>query len=141
MATPEVFARRMLGYATSVLLEGADLLRRVGSAAGRNVVYRTPVDTGLARSNWVASVGGPDLSERGIRSARETANEIAAVLSAIKADSELHIANGGEKVPYLKYLNAGTSFQAPANFVRIALMDARAKVLANPRLLVLRRKL
>jgi hypothetical protein len=97
------------------------------------------VDTAFARSNWVASIGTPDLSLRAIRSINATVNEIKSVTANAKADEEIHIANGGDKAPYVKYLNEGSSFQAPANFARISLMKARGG-LSTARLLVLRRK-
>lgn len=128
----------MVGYATAVLAESANVAAKTANKAGRSVVTSTPVDTAFARSNWVASIGAPDLSLRAIRGVNATVNEIKSVTATVKFDQEIHIANGGEKVPYLKYLNAGSSFQAPANFVRLALMNAKS-VVANARLLILRR--
>jgi hypothetical protein len=40
----------------------------------------------------------------------------------------VHIANGGDKVQYLEWLNKGSSRQAPAGFVRIAMDIARVKM-------------
>lgn len=135
MARPEVFARRIRELATSVPLNAADVLRKAVKRAGSNVVKTTPVDTGLARSNWLASVGAPDLSPRSPRSQIATIQEINTVAATIRADSEVHIANGGDKVPYLERLNAGSSFQAPANFVRIALMLAEQNLLEGARII------
>jgi hypothetical protein len=120
----------MLGYAHAVLVEGASILGKTANRAGRHLVQDTPVDTAFARSNWVASIGTPDLSLRAIRSINATVNEIKSVTANAKAD---------EEIPYVKYLNEGSSFQAPANFARISLMKARGG-LSTARLLVLRRK-
>ncbi|MEE8551506.1 MAG: hypothetical protein V3T08_09675 [Gemmatimonadota bacterium] len=135
MAKPEVFAQRIRNLAEGVLVNAAKLVRDTVNAAGSNVVKATPVDTGLARSNWVAAEGSPNLSARGIRSESSTIDEIASVAARVKADAEVHIANGGSKVNYLERLNAGSSFQAPANFVRIALMLAREALKKDTRLL------
>jgi hypothetical protein len=48
---------------------------------------------------------------------------------------EVHIANGGDKVHYLEWLNRGSSRQAPAGFVRIAMDTARAKMKGKAKLL------
>lgn len=128
----------MVGYANAVLAESASITAKTANKAGRNLVTTTPVDTAFARSNWVASIGAPDLSLRAIRGVNATVNEIKNITATVKYDQEIHISNGGEKVPYLKYLNAGSSFQAPANFVRLALMNARG-VPQDARLLILRR--
>ncbi len=138
MAEPAVFARRMLDRARAVPVEAARILAGTANAAGRNVVRATPVDTGLARSNWVAALNSPDLSDRAIRSRSATISEIKSVTAGVKMDGEIHIANGGDKVPYLKFLNDGSSRQAPAGFVGFALVMAK-DFLQNARILVMRR--
>lgn len=82
----------------------------------------TPVDTGLARSNWLVRRGSPDLSERAPRSTSETVGEALRVLAGrpTAEGEEVIIANGGDKVPYLMLLDQGSSQQAPAGFVRAA---------------------
>ncbi len=138
MAAPKVFAVRMLDLAKAVPVEAARILAGTANVAGRNVVRDTPVDTGLARSNWVASLAGPDLSDRSIRSKSATISEIKSVTAGVKADGEIHVANGGDKIPYLKHLNEGSSTQAPAGFVGFALAMAK-DFLQDARILVRRR--
>ena len=138
MAAPEVFAVRMLDLARGIPVAAARILADTANAAGRNVVRDTPVDTGLARSNWVASLGSPDLSDRGIRSKTATISEIKAVTAGVKEDGEIHIANGGDKIPYLKFLNDGSSVQAPAGFIEFALTMTK-DFLQNARILSRRR--
>ena len=129
----------MLARARAVPVAAARILAGTANVAGQNVVRATPVDTGFARSNWVASLGGsPDLSDRPIRSRTATISEIKTITAGVKADGEIHIANGGDKVRYLKFLNEGSSTQAPAGFVGFALVMAQ-EFLKTARLLIVRR--
>lgn len=149
MARPEVFARRIRRIAESVPVNASRILQKAVVRAGSNVVKLTPVGgpptsphdphPGLARSNWVASLNAPDLGERSVRSEGSTINEIEAVAKMAPHDSEVHIANGGPKVPYLGLLNNGYSTQAPANFVRLALIMAREGLFDGESLIRVRR--
>ncbi len=139
MASPEIFAERIRALAEGVQREAARVLAGTANVAGRNVVRATPVDTGLARSNWVAALGGsPDLSDRPIRSRSATISEIKSITAGVRPDGEIHIANGGEKVPYLRFLNLGSSAQAPAGFIAFALVMAQ-DFLKEARILIRRR--
>lgn len=126
MAKPVVFARRIRELAEAVEPRMSEGQAAVAARSGKSAVTNTPVDTALARSNWVASADEPDLSERPPRSRQETIEEINQRTSAIAAfgrGQDIHVANGGEKVPYLSRLDAGSSTQAPAGFVREAALD------------------
>jgi hypothetical protein len=77
----------------------------------------------LAKSNWIAILGAsPDFSPRPPRSENETIDEASSTIRGAKADGQITIANGGDKVPYLGRLNNGSSFQAPAGFVEKAIL-------------------
>lgn len=114
-------------------------VRRVAIVADREIVMATPVDTGRARSNWLVTVGSPrsDVIEPysehtkgsggGGSGAGESANAQAAInqgmlaIGSRKMGQAIFIQNN---VPYINKLNAGSSKQAPANFVRISVMNA-----------------
>lgn len=81
----------------------------------------TPVDTGNARANWVPSVGSP--APNGDRKAGS-----AAVLGYQLDQGALFVSNG---VPYIRYLNAGSSVKAPALFVEAAVDEALSRVQAK----------
>lgn len=137
MATPDVFARRIRELAEAVEPRAGEAQAAVAERVGRAVVRATPIDTALARSNWVASADQPDLSPRAPRSANETIDEIRSRVSAIAAfgrGQNIVIANGGDKVPYIARLDAGSSTQAPAGFVREA-AQAGSAALNNFRIL------
>lgn len=86
----------------------------------------TPVDTGHARRNWISSVGQPNTEEADTDAAR--AAGIQAVLAYELASGALWVAN---VVPYIRSLNYGSSQQAPAGFVEVAVDTAMAKVQAK----------
>lgn len=92
-------------------------LRRQPSAGG------TPVDTGHARANWVPSVGAPYTAEASGASAHEAG--VAAVISYKLSDGPLFVSNNA---PYIGLLNIGSSKQAPAGFIEMAIDEAVAKV-------------
>lgn len=132
------FAKRMNRIAVRV--EG-NVERAVKDCAGavlRSVVENTPVDTGMARSNWTPAL---DRAFEGLFPARvpgekgSTAEEnAAATIEAgmptieafdIAANREIHITNNA---PHIQPLNDGHSAQAPANFVEMAVMEGLATV-------------
>lgn len=98
----------------------------IGIAFIRDVVPRTPVLTGHARRNWQVSWGVP------------TGNE----LPGVDKSGGATIANGVSRmktgrsrnpflpviiennVPYIGKLNAGSSRQAPSNFVELSINKA-----------------
>jgi len=97
----------------------------------------------FSQSNWIANIGSADLSVRPIRPRTEVIAEARTSLSLGKIKSEIfsrdlveiHIANGGEKVPYLGKLNRGSSTKAPAGFVEEALRTGAAGPLSKTKLL------
>ena len=101
----------------------------------------TPVDTGHARANWVASIGAPVEEEQGTRPERllgklshpvstEAAERgIAEVATQYKLEKgRVFISNN---VPYILALNEGHSQQAPAGFVQLAIAKAIEEDLAK----------
>lgn len=87
----------------------------------------TPVDTGWARANWIPNIGSPVKSPRGTRDSvgRAAASQgrgIAVVLASYKiAKGKVYISN---PVPYIVFLNEGSSTQAPAGFIQRAIRKA-----------------
>jgi hypothetical protein len=96
-----------------------------------------------AQSNWVANIGSADLSERPIRPRTEVIEEARGTLALgqikqaiLSSDEvEIHIANGGDAVPYIGKLNRGSSKKAPAGFVESALQTGAVGPLSKTKLL------
>lgn len=81
-----------------------------------NLIRVTPVDTGWARANWIASVTSPATTVDGTPDAVSTSAQqagIAAVLAFKIDQTAMYVANN---VPYINALNYGHSRQAPALF-------------------------
>ena len=135
------FGRRMKQHAAKVPNNVNKVVRQLSLVVDRELVLATPVDTGRARSNWVVSLDQPITSQRepyqphphgskgGGAGTAEGANAQAAmeqgagVIARRRPGQGLHITNN---VPYLKRLDEGHSKQAPANFVRRAILNGIA---------------
>ena len=104
------------------------VVRKITLDLHANLVETTPVDTGWARANWVPrvrtpideAVGSPDGG--GISAAQAAANSgIAQVLNYRLSQGRVFVSNA---VPYIERLNDGSSTQAPAGFVQVAIRKA-----------------
>lgn len=90
---------------------------------------RTPVDTGYARGNWQVGVGFPATGETGLRSVTSMLASGAGKLATYRnLRVPVFITNN---VVYISKLDAGSSTQAPANFVNAALAAGVAKARGN----------
>lgn len=135
----EELANLMFGLSNSLPEMGNAIAQTVAAAIVDAVVRDTPVDTGLARSNWFVSLGGEDTAtllppyfpsiHGGVA---ETANADAAVeagqqkISQSLPGEEIWIQNN---IPYLPFLNYPPphSPQAPAYFVELGVAEALGK--------------
>lgn len=92
--------------------------------ATAELIEATPIDTGWARANWIPSLGEASKVTVGAPDAPSTAEQtagLAAVLAFKLEDGRLFVSN---HVPYIGRLDAGSSTQAPAGFVRTAIAKA-----------------
>lgn len=113
------FARRIRARGRQVEEGASRVVRQTAVAVSQAVISSTPVDTGRARANWVASLGAPfatptedtDPSGAGRISVNNT------TISARRPGQDVYISNN---LPYIGRLNEGHSAQAPAGFVEKA---------------------
>lgn len=134
-AMPRVLARR-----GREVEESAERLVKMAAAAwGETTVRGTPVDTGLHRSNWVASndqpFGGliPPYAPGKRLGIDEQANATAAIAQiksavasySIKRNQRILITNNG---PVIVSLNRGSVSRQSQNFVELGLQSAIAVV-------------
>lgn len=120
MADPQIRA---------IMAELERLVARTMASLALNVhselVVSTPVDTGWARANWVPSVGVPFEETAGTREQAQAGSVnqgpssagSARVLGYTLDQGTIFISNN---VPYIVFLNDGSSAQAPAGFVQAA---------------------
>ena len=124
-----------------VLIEGEaeKAVRRIQLRAFQAITSATPVATGYARSGWTPTTEGtPDRSRdpaptdnaaaraaAGRRFAENTARANRIAASYVLTNGRVYLTNG---VPYVVFLNEGSSSQAPARFVERAIAAAVASV-------------
>ena len=89
------------------------LLRKIAVGILKRVKEMTPVKIGRAKGNWFPSVGEPS-SEINLDARGDNGKRFPAKVPDFPV---LWITNN---LPYINKLNAGSSTQAPANFVEIA---------------------
>lgn len=122
MAKGGDFSQRINGRADNLLRNTERRVKRAAMLIDQTLVTSTPVDTGRARSNWLAGIGA---APSGTVAATSASAAIAAARSAIdqyKLGSTIFIANN---VSYISKLNSGSSAQAPAGFVEKAVARGR----------------
>jgi len=117
-----------------IVIEGlalavADTIRRlvfeiIAILSGKPSDGGTPIDTGWARTNWIASVGGPAPSTAGTREAVSAAAQQASLAKLFGYKLAQGPAYATNNVPYIAKLNEGSSKQAPAAFVQRAMLRA-----------------
>jgi hypothetical protein len=135
MATASDFERRLGRLATRAAKNADTIVRKAAMAIDSTVVMATPVDTGRARANWIASLNVPveAATDEADKSGGKAMAQAAGVIAGYDRDkdAEIHITNN---LPYIGSLNEGSSFQAPANFVQTAVRQG-ARAVKGARLL------
>lgn len=124
-------------------LEGATerTVKRLTLEVTANLQERTPVDVGWARANWVPSIGNPyrisvgNLSEDerraqlGSAQAQQQSGTAQVAATYRLSQGSTFVSNN---VPYIVFLNNGTSQQAPAAFVQQEIQNAIDTVQRRP---------
>lgn len=116
----------------------ADLIvveKRVALDLFSRIVSRTPVRTGRARASWNISLGSPDEDTRPVGEYPSLQTNPAGVAEekagqALGSMTQAEIIWLSNSLPYIEKLNGGSSVQAPANFVEIAVAEVEAEVLS-----------
>ncbi len=114
----KALARRIEVNVDKHVIETATLLSNI-------IILETPVDTGRARNNWFLTPSSPtretttDTDKTG--AGRITSNRFAAEASPLGAP--IYLSNN---LPYIGFLNEGSSAQAPAMFVEKAIARVNA---------------
>lgn len=132
MAKPFSLLPQVLTQREKEFMRGVNLVARdAAMAAGETAVSTTRVDTGLARSNWTATVNVPSSAIRppyapgaklGIG---EQGNRIGAITQHRPAIASWNAIKGGplfiaNNVPYIARLNFGGRNVAPGNMLALA---------------------
>lgn len=116
------FAAALDRFKKQTLEKVEAVVRESAIEVGDRIVHRTPVKTGRARRNWVATLGAPSnyaLNEFDKNGAMTVAR-IRQVLEAFKLGEVIFIAN---RVDYALGLEYGRSRQAPNGMVRVTVVE------------------
>lgn len=86
------------------------------------LVARTPVESGVARGNWQAGIGGFRAEPTGEpdKSGETTLANIAATIGGARAGQTIYLTN---TLSYIGRLEHGASKQAPAGMVTVTLTE------------------
>ncbi len=129
MATPEQFSKKMGQIAGRIEARSADAVRRAAVVADQVVTTTTPVDTGRARANWLASIGLTPREESEVDPPEQTG--ATAITKALAVIATYRTGRGtifiSNNVAYIQQLEAGSSAQAPGGMVRQAVQAAQAE--------------
>lgn len=110
------------------LTEGVEkLVRKSFLIADTVAVLGTPVDTGRARGNWIASIGSP---QRGIKNPDKSGRATIALAQTVAKGYRVG-GNGifsTNNVAYILKLENGSSKQAPNGMAKLAIQAATAFV-------------
>jgi hypothetical protein len=120
------FAKKIRKYGANVEFYSNKEVRQLGILVQQTLITSTPVDTGRARNNWIATLGTPSSeikeASKYERNARSTISSNTAEIEKRQPEQSIYISNN---LPYIKRLNDGYSAQAPAGFVEAALVRAQ----------------
>ncbi len=123
MASPSVFTRRILRRARQVETGASQALRATALVINQTVILTTPVKSGHARANWQIGIDvavTEEIDENDISGAVTIARNAGTIRLGVPRKSIILSNN----VPYIQQLNQGSSSQAPAMFVQIAILQA-----------------
>lgn len=102
------------------------LHKKIAFQALRSVVMKNPVQTGRSRGNWQVSTGEPAQGAVDTidKDGAATISKGLAALEGLKPYEIVYISNN---VPYIVYLEEGSSQQAPAGMVAVTIEELKAQ--------------
>ncbi len=125
MVSPDVFARRIQRRAQQVEVGASDAVKSAALIINQVVILETPVKSGHARANWQIGLVAPITKEIDDED-KAGAATIARNNTLIRARTNKVDIILSNNVPYINRLNEGSSSQAPAGFVQLAVLAAVA---------------
>lgn len=114
------FSSTIAEFAKKLRIKAASLQKKITFDMHGDIMRRTPVDTGRARSNWFATVGSPsaEVDVHGSGKKGEVIPQPPAPRLEIDGTQDTYIINN---LPYIKALDEGHSKQAPNGMVKLAM--------------------
>lgn len=129
MANGRDFNDRLKKLGERIRHNARETLKATAFAIDQALVTSTPVDTGRARSNWIVSLGSPtnEVVETYGPGGASTQGALGQARDTLAGytDGSVYISNN---VDYIGALNDGSSAQAPAGFIELAIETGVATV-------------
>lgn len=127
MVSLATFARRMVQLGKRVEKRSNLAVIRTATVVNQAVVLATPVDKGQARGGWQAGIASPPPGTDGAldKEGSATIAQNNATIKRRRRGQDVFISNN---VGHIGPLNAGSSSQAPANFIEKAVAEGVAAV-------------
>lgn len=125
MPGPRSFAQKMRAFADDIPKQLNEIKKAAVAEIVLTIVPATPVRTGQARSGYFTTVTSPNLSSLPFgpftKDGYQSIERMRQATRIVRPGQTMHITNN---LPYIGRLNEGYSFQAPAQFTRIATAKA-----------------
>ena len=113
------FLREVQEFSKSVPAQVVTLHKKIALEALSRIVAKTPVDTGRARGNWQTTINSSPSEELFLTDPVGNGAQALQILGAYQA---VIIANN---VPYIIFLEQGSSQQAPSGMVMLTVEELR----------------
>lgn len=125
------FERDLEKFADDLEVDVMTVIRKVVLSILEGVTKRTPVDTGIARASWQVSINTERQSMVDIErtytpdQATQIVRRKYYKTSRLKPGDQVLIYNN---IPYIVYLEYGSSDQAPNGMLRVTVQEAKQKL-------------
>lgn len=117
------FGSGIAGYAKRTKLGIDEAVVAINSKLSRDIILATPIDTGRARGNWIATIGSPS-SESSDSTNVSSALSNSQSIANESAGKVFYLANN---LPYIHRLEYNSwSTQAPNGMVRVSLQNIKS---------------
>jgi hypothetical protein len=102
-----------------------DLQRKMALEAIQRLIKKTPVDSGRARGGWQTAIGPGNNTDNGIfdKSGGSAIQETEKVVNQL--GSQFVLLTIFNNVPYITFLEDGSSSQAPRGMVRLTIQELK----------------
>lgn len=101
------------------------IIRKIAFDILNGVVLKTPVDTGRARGNWQVGISKGSEEEVDSRTIAATIADGSSKIATVELGQAIWIFNN---VPYIVFLERGSSSQAPQGMVSVTLEEITAEI-------------
>lgn len=116
------FKADVAAFARLVDVNQATVVKKIAMDLWTKITLKTPVDTGRARAGWGLSIGKPIVATPAVGKYPQPGMPN---MSSIDGKQVVYILNN---VDYVPFLESGTSDQAPAGMIRLAIAEVELEI-------------